>query len=107
MTTETTTERTTIVCLDCPGIAPNEVALVMALDRATAETYVSRHLTETRHRVVTVPGQPRRADAVAMAKVHVEASRIGRPGDDQCTSARGPYDPERCSLKAGHLGGCE
>lgn len=102
---------TAVVCLDCGpqadghGYIHDGAVVTTYLRKSGADEYVRRHIAERDHRTVTVPGWPRRRDAIALAKVHVESTRIGRPGDDQCTAQL--RDGERCALKADHLGGCE
>lgn len=95
---------TTVVCLDC---GTEQAAVVTTyLRKSGADAFVRAHLAaNAEHRTVTVPGWPMRRDAVALARVHVEATRIGRPGDDQCTTQLS--GGEQCSCRAGHLGGCE
>lgn len=94
---------TTIVCLDCPG---DGAAITKThLTKATADGWVRGHLrANPDHRALTVPGWPPPRDVVILAHAHVEATRVGMPGDDQCSTQLA--DGERCSLRAGHLGGC-
>jgi hypothetical protein len=67
------------VCLDCASAGTSDAMVVPFRDRADAESWVSTHrepgLFTIAHRVVTVPGWPEHADAVAIARAHVEAGR--------------------------------
>ncbi len=95
-------ERTTIVCLDCRG--GNVATAIASHYRVHADTYVAEHLAQTEHRIVTVPGWPMYRDAVAFAKAHVLATRVAAQDDVLCDY---PLGAGTCALKARHLGRCD
>lgn len=103
-------DRAAVVCLDCRRMRDGDVnatgVVTPAHRRTDAETYVAEHLATAEHRAVVVPGWPRYRDAIALAKVMVEATRVGRPGDPACGQPvmRGA---SACVLAAQHLGRCE
>jgi hypothetical protein len=94
---------TTIVCLDCGD--EGRAVVTPSWSRDAADSYVRMHLCQTEHRTVTVPGWPRHREAIALARVHVEASRVPGIGDELCCSEM--EQGQLCGLKARHLGECE